>query len=69
MALILSRRSDESILIGDQIFVKVVGVSGNRVRLAITAPENVRILRTEIEDGFAVSSIDEEPTVAIPVSA
>ena len=40
----------ESIVIADRITVKVVSIRGNRVRLAIEAPKEVRVLRTELVD-------------------
>jgi len=46
--LILSRRTGESITISDDITVTIVGVSGGQVRLGITAPREVRVLREEI---------------------
>jgi carbon storage regulator len=46
--LILSRRPGESVAIGDDVVVTVVGVSGNQIRLGITAPREVRVLREEI---------------------
>jgi carbon storage regulator len=46
--LILSRRLGESLTIGDDVVVTVVGVSGNQIRLGITAPREVRVLREEI---------------------
>jgi carbon storage regulator len=46
--LILSRRPGESFTIGDDVVVTVVGVSGNQIRLGITAPREVRVLREEI---------------------
>jgi carbon storage regulator len=46
--LILSRRPGESLTIGDDVVVTVVGVSGNQIRLGITAPREVRVLREEI---------------------
>lgn len=46
--LVLTRRLGESITIGDDIVVTVLEVSGNQVRLGITAPRSVRILREEI---------------------
>ena len=46
--LILSRRPGESLTIGDEITVTVIGVSGNQIRLGITAPREVRVLREEI---------------------
>jgi carbon storage regulator len=46
--LILSRRPGESLTIGNDIVVTVVGVSGNQIRLGITAPREVRVLREEV---------------------
>jgi carbon storage regulator len=46
--LILSRRPGESLTIGDEITITVVGVSGNQIRLGIVAPRDVRVLREEI---------------------
>jgi carbon storage regulator len=46
--LILSRRLGESVTIGDDIVVTVVGISGNQIRLGINAPKAVRVLREEI---------------------
>ena len=46
--LILQRKAGESLLIGEDITVRVVSVDGTRVRLAITAPEDVSILRSEL---------------------
>ncbi|MSR59813.1 MAG: carbon storage regulator [Planctomycetaceae bacterium] len=45
--LVLSRKLGEKIVIGDGIEVMVVAVVGNRVRLGIAAPQQVRILRAE----------------------
>jgi carbon storage regulator len=46
--LILTRKKDESILIGDNIVVTVLGISGNQVRLGIDAPRDVAVHREEI---------------------
>jgi len=46
--LILQRRAGESLVIGENITVSVVSVDGVRVRLAISAPEDVSILRSEL---------------------
>ena len=46
--LVLTRRPGESVTIGDEIVVTVVAVSGNQVRVGITAPRSVQILREEI---------------------
>lgn len=44
--LCLSRKQNESIFIGDDVEVKVIAVSGGRVRLAISAPPDVRVQRS-----------------------
>jgi carbon storage regulator len=46
--LILTRRPGERVVIGDEILVTVMGVSGHTVRLGIVAPEGVPIYREEI---------------------
>ena len=47
--LVLSRKVGERIVIGDNITVVVQRVSGGRVSLAIEAPQDVRILRGELD--------------------
>lgn len=46
--LILSRRPGESLTIGDDVVVTVIGVAGNQIRLGITAPRQVQVLREEV---------------------
>lgn len=46
--LILQRKAGESLVIGEDITVRVVSVDGVRVRLAISAPQDVPILRSEL---------------------
>lgn len=46
--LVLSRKVDQQILIGDDITLTVVRMDGNRVRIGISAPRDVRILRGEL---------------------
>lgn len=46
--LILQRKAGESLVIGEDITIRVVSVDGTRVRLAISAPEDVPILRSEL---------------------
>ena len=48
--LILQRRIGESLMIGEEIRVSVVSIEGGRVRLAISAPPEVSILRSELLD-------------------
>ncbi len=46
--LVLSRRTEEAIVIGDNITVTVLGIEGDRVRLGIDAPRSMRIFRREL---------------------
>lgn len=46
--LVLSRKINETILIGDNIEIVVVAVAGDNVRLGIRAPKDVKILRSEV---------------------
>ena len=46
--LILSRRPGESLIIGDNVTINVLGVQGNQVRLGIEAPREVTVHREEI---------------------
>ncbi|MCC0727041.1 carbon storage regulator CsrA [Clostridioides sp. ZZV14-6045] len=55
--LVISRKKGESILIGENIEVKVVGVDGNNVKLAMSAPNNIGILRKEIYEKIKEENI------------
>lgn len=46
--LVLTRRSDESIRLGEDILITVLEIRGNQVRLGIKAPRGVRIFREEL---------------------
>lgn len=46
--LVLSRRLGETLIIGDDIKITVLGISGNQVRLGIAAPKNVSVHREEV---------------------
>ena len=46
--LVLSRKLNEEIIIGGDIRVKILEISGNRIRLGISAPNHVPVLREEI---------------------
>ena len=47
--LILTRRLGESIIIGEDIVVTILGLKGNQVRIGISAPKNVSVHREEIQ--------------------
>ena len=48
--LVLTRKSEESIIIGDDVEVMVLGVSGDKVRIGITAPREVEVFRKEVKE-------------------
>ena len=56
--LVLSRKKDESIIIGDGIKIMVVDIRGDKVRLGIEAPRDVGVHREEVYD--AIRKAEEE---------
>jgi carbon storage regulator len=54
--LILSRKVDEQIVIGEAVTIRVLGMKGGEVRLGIEAPDSVKILRGELVDRSARDS-------------
>jgi carbon storage regulator len=46
--LILTRRIGETLFLGDDITVTVVGINGNQVRIGIEAPLDVQVMRSEL---------------------
>ena len=46
--LILTRRVGETLMVGDDVTITVLGVKGNQVRIGINAPKNVPVHREEI---------------------
>ncbi len=50
--LVLSRRKDESIMIGDDVEVTIVDIRGDKVRLGITAPKAIPVHRREVYEAI-----------------
>ena len=65
--LILTRRVGETVMIGSEITVTVLGVKGNQVRIGVNAPKDVAVHREEIyerikREGDAAPRVVETPT-------
>ena len=66
--LILTRRINESLIIGDNVTVTILGLKGNQVRIGVDAPRDVAVHRKElaqkqesaVDDGSSESSYDAE---------
>jgi len=46
--LVLSRKINEEIVVGNKVIIKIVGVSGKKVRLGISAPQCISVRRGEL---------------------
>jgi carbon storage regulator CsrA len=55
--LVLARKPGEAVQIGDQVELRVLSISGNRVRLGLVCPRNVRIMRSELIE-FQFATVD-----------
>jgi carbon storage regulator len=56
--LVLSRKIDECIMIGDQIEISVVDIKGDQVKLGISAPSSVKIYRKEVYQAIQRENIE-----------
>lgn len=61
--LVLTRKVGESIMIGDGIEVKIIGIDGDQVKLGIEAPRHIKVHRQEIFE-----TIQEENKAALDVT-
>jgi carbon storage regulator len=65
--LVLSRKQNERIRVGDSVVVTVVRVSGDKVRIGIEAPPDVRVLRDELEDGAGMRTVMLGAAADLPI--
>ena len=63
--LILTRRVGETVVIGDDVTVTVLGVKGNQVRLGVNAPKQVAVHREEIYERIQREQADGHPVQAV----
>ena len=70
--LILTRRLDERIVIGEDIEISILEIHGDQVKLGVTAPRDVKVFRREVFDAIraenraAASSSVDIPALGIP---
>jgi carbon storage regulator len=60
--LILTRRVGETLMIGDEVTVTVLGVKGNQVRIGVNAPRDVSVHREEIYERIKREQEGAQPT-------
>ena len=62
--LILTRRVGETVMIGDEVTVTVLGVKGNQVRIGVNAPKTVAVHREEIFERIKREQDGDAPVAA-----
>jgi carbon storage regulator len=60
--LILSRKTDEIIMIGDQIEISILEIRGDQVKIGINAPRSVKIYRQEVYKAIQQENIEAVKT-------
>lgn len=66
--LVLMRKSNESIVIGDNITVTVLGIEGDKVKLGISAPREIQILRSELYQALVEQEVIAAALASTPES-
>ena len=67
--LILTRRVGETLMVGDEVTVTVLGVKGNQVRIGVNAPRDVAVHREEIYERIKHEKDASQLTHPAPVKA
>ena len=56
--LILSRKTEESIVIGDSITIKILGIQEGQVKIGIEAPKHIKVYRTELYEQIQKANME-----------
>ncbi len=59
--LILSRSIGQSICIGDDVIIRILGGHGKKLSIGIEAPDNVKVLRAEINPNYVPHHTNDKP--------
>lgn len=65
--LVLSRKKDESVVIGGNVTITIVDIRGDKVRLGISAPKEVSVHRQEVFDAIQRASQTPGTSVEAPI--
>lgn len=66
--LILTRRVGETVVVGDEVTITVLGVKGNQVRCGINAPKRVAVHREEIYERIRREELEESDATSAGVT-
>ena len=67
--LVLSRRKDETIMIGDDVEITIVDIRGDTVRVGINAPRSIAVHRKEVYEAIKAENIAAAQQQAVPGKA
>ena len=62
--LVLGRKTDESLLVGEDIVITILSIEGDRVKVGINAPRDITILRSEVRERLQRAA---QETTAAPI--
>jgi carbon storage regulator len=66
--LVLTRKPNESIMIGDQIELSILSVSGEKVRIGVEAPREIPVFRKEIWLAIREQEVESDPSARADVN-
>ena len=67
--LILSRKTNEKIMIGDEISISIIEIRGDQVRIGVDAPKTVKVFRQEVFDAIKAENKAAAQSIAVELPA